>query len=127
LISTPLYHAAFSPAFQDTVDLFMSKGVSIDSAVTETGSTLLMVTTEMGDLAKVQYLIEKGANVNARDNMGYTALHRAAEMGHLSLVQFLMRVGAVYSSVNQHTPFSLAATQGQQQVTSYFKGYGYTK
>jgi len=49
---------------------------------------------ERGDIEKVQELIARGANVNARDNEGDTPLHLAAQGGHMKVVQVLLRCGA---------------------------------
>jgi hypothetical protein len=38
----------------------------------------------------IKYLLEKGANINARNKLGDTALHRAVWRGHLSTVQILL-------------------------------------
>ena len=47
-----------------------------------------------GDLAGVQVLLDKGANVNAKDNEGFTPLHQAAEWGHIEIVELLIASGA---------------------------------
>ena len=47
-----------------------------------------------GDLYTVQYLVARGADVNARDFFGQTALGTAAGKGHLEVVEFLVGAGA---------------------------------
>lgn len=47
-----------------------------------------------GHLAVVQQLLSAGANVNARDGFGSTALHNAACKGHDMVVQQLLAAGA---------------------------------
>jgi len=47
-----------------------------------------------GDLANVKRLIEKGANVNAQTNDGYTALILASRYGHKEIAKLLIEAGA---------------------------------
>jgi len=48
---------------------------------------------EEGDLARVQRLIEHGADVNGKVLYGETALHRAAGKGHKDIVGLLIAKG----------------------------------
>lgn len=47
-----------------------------------------------GDAAKVASLLQGGANANARDEGGVTALMLAASLGHLEMVKALTKAGA---------------------------------
>ena len=49
---------------------------------------------ENGDLAGVQAELDKGANVNAKNQNGATPLHRAAWFGHKEIVELLIANGA---------------------------------
>ncbi|MGH9873338.1 MAG: ankyrin repeat domain-containing protein [Pyrinomonadaceae bacterium] len=49
---------------------------------------------EKGDLAKVHQLLSKGADVNAGDGKGVTALMLAAGKGRAEIVQALLDAGA---------------------------------
>ncbi len=46
-------------------------------------------------------LIARGANVNARQQAGYTPLHAAVQNGSVEMVQLLIRNGADCSAVNE--------------------------
>jgi uncharacterized protein len=51
-------------------------------------------------LASVKYLVEElGADVNARDNDGYTPLHHAAARGDNDLIMYLVSKGADVTAV----------------------------
>lgn len=54
----------------------------------------LILSTYGGDLAKVQVLVAKGANVNVQDQKKRTPLIFAATNGHTSIVEFLISRGA---------------------------------
>jgi ankyrin repeat protein len=42
----------------------------------------------------VEYLVDHGADVNAKNENGETPLHYAASNGHLPIVQYLVQHGA---------------------------------
>jgi ankyrin repeat protein len=69
------------------------------------GTTPLMVAAGLGwsanysttsptRLAAIQYCMSLGADVNAKDTLGYTALHGAAFVGDLKNIQYLVDHGA---------------------------------
>ena len=47
-----------------------------------------------GNLEVVQWLVEHGADVNAKDNDGCTVLHSAVENGNLDVINYLVKHGA---------------------------------
>jgi ankyrin repeat protein len=73
---------------------------------TNVGTTPLMAAAGLGwapmysttadptTMATVQYFISLGADVNAQDKLGYTALHGAAFIGNLQVIQYLVDHGA---------------------------------
>jgi ankyrin repeat protein len=50
-------------------------------------------------MAAVKYCVQLGANVNAADNKGYTALHGAAYIGSEEMIKYLMDHGADIKAV----------------------------
>jgi hypothetical protein len=51
-----------------------------------------------GDVAAITRLVEEGADVNARDAQGATALHYAARAGRVDVIQALLAMGATLQS-----------------------------
>lgn len=55
-----------------------------------------------GDVGAVQSLLASGAEVNAADRQGFTALHIAAEQHALSMMERLLSAGADPNALNLH-------------------------
>jgi len=82
----------------------------IDSRDSNNGETALHIVTKRKDLVWVRYMLAKGANVNARDSQGNTALVDAAQISFVDAVQQLLDVGAAVDLANNRgeTPLILA-------------------
>ena len=72
-----------------------------------------------GDLEAVRTLLRRGADVNAAQGDGMTALHWAAETGHLELAEMLIYAGANLGAVTRigdYAPLHLASKAGHPSV-----------
>jgi ankyrin repeat protein len=69
-------------------------------------------------------LIEKGANVNARNSLGVTALMFAAMAGHKETVSMLIQHGADVNAIDQRgfTALALALHKGAKEVADLLSG-----
>ena len=64
------------------------------SSLMEATPSPLMEAASKGDTEKVQALLAKGADVNAKTNYGTTTLMTAKKKGHKKIVQLLKKAGA---------------------------------
>lgn len=71
-----------------------------------------------GNKEVVKLLIEKGADINARDGSGNTLLHKAALNGYLEIVQLLLSQGANVHAKNKNkdTASELAVEQDNLEL-----------
>ena len=82
------------------------------------GDLPLIEAVKAGDAARVDTLIEQGANAGAATPDGTTALHWAARAAAVDLVERLLAAGADPESANRYgvTPLALAAESGEPAV-----------
>lgn len=66
----------------------------------------------LGNLQMVEQLIEQGADINAKADNGWTALHYAAKRGYVEVVKYLIEQGADINAKNNagETPLYEAST-----------------
>jgi ankyrin repeat protein len=90
--------------------------LSVSASIGAAGSDVADA-VERGDLAAARALVQKGANVNAPQSDGATALHWAVYRDSVEAVDLLMRSGAK-SSPNREgmTPLAMAALFGNPQI-----------
>jgi len=87
-------------------------------AATAATSADLVGAAEAGDSAAVRAQIDSGANVNAADSGGTTALHWAAHLGDVSMAEALVTAGADVNARNAYgvRPISLACSSGSGKL-----------
>jgi ankyrin repeat protein len=73
-------------------------------------TTYLMLTAELGSLDMVNFLIDRGADIEGEDDLGDTVLMRAARRGHAMIVSRLLDQGA---NVNINWPCYTALSQAE--------------
>ena len=75
----------------------------------------------------IRNLIERGDDINARNNRGYTPLHLAATRGNSEVVQLLLENGAEVNAVATDsgcTPLHYAASLGHVELCELLVRYG---
>lgn len=88
---TPLLVAAYTNGASETVKFLLSKGVRVNAADTS-GITPLIAAANVNDSTTAKLLIDQGADINARANIGQpaTPLMAAAHNGNAELVRLLL-------------------------------------
>jgi len=80
-------------------------------------SNALAMEAHMGHADTVRHLIEKGADVNARDDIGMTVLMHAAYSRNADVVRFLIEKGADVNAVDRGGMNALSYARDNEDVT----------
>ena len=110
----------------DVVKLFVWAGWSADYRDSFIGATVLHRAAGGGHLAVVRYLVEQGADLEAKGHYDFTPLHRAAGGGHLAVVRYLVEQGADLEAKGHYdfTALLSAAYSGHWEVVKFLVGAG---
>ena len=86
----------------------------------------LIVAAREGKIERVEKLLAKGADVNAGDIAGQTALMYAAGEGHSEIAEFLIEQGANVDVKNKagRTALMIAETLGHSEIARLLKEAG---
>lgn len=105
----------------DAVRVALGAGVNVNGAEGEV--VPLLSAAGNGCLDVAQLLIERGANVNAKDHDGWTPLIKAAQAGRADIVRLLMEHGADMSVADDtgRTAWMFAAMGGHTDIAEIFK------
>lgn len=96
----------------------MIAGLTLGTAVAAESGTPLIQAVRSGAIDRVRELLRTGADVNATQGDGATALHWAAHRSDLAATELLVRAGADVNRTNElgATPLWLASLNGDAAV-----------
>lgn len=85
----------------------------------------LVLAAREGRVNAVRYLLDQGADVNARDNSGHNALAEATYFAQVPVIKELLARGANINAVtNGATPLDIALSRSDTAVIDLLKHYG---
>jgi ankyrin repeat protein len=85
----------------------------------------LFLAAGQGNLEVVRYLLDEGADINAREKLGHTALAEAAYFGHLDVIKELLLRGADINTVTDDgTALDIAVSRNNTAVADLLKHRG---
>ena len=133
--STPLFLACIvddKSSRRDTIQLLLSRPDIDVKLGNDIGHTPLNRTILQGHTGLAQQLVKKGADVNAKDICGQTALHYAVRAGSFEIVQTLLSLRSVLDGIDTLTkeagggrsPLHMAVAERKTVIARYliYKG-----
>lgn len=114
---------------KDITALFIDAGMPPDSYRKNDGFTPLHAAAAYGRISIVRQLIDKGADVNARDKEGQTALMKAVWNSHADVVGVLIQRGAnlTASDAQGNTAVNMAKVKNDRRVLDTLVKVGITE
>ncbi|KAL8792239.1 MAG: hypothetical protein Q9195_005195 [Heterodermia aff. obscurata] len=101
-LGTPL-QAACSSKHLDAASLLLGHGANIDARRHDyEGATALHMASREGDIRTVEFLLDRGANVDSEDNVGGTPLMSAVHAGRFNMAEVLLDRGADIDRTDEH-------------------------
>lgn len=112
----------------DALEYFINCGANIDIKDSISGDTPFMTAIKEGKIHLMKYLLEKGADINAKNDYGDTALLRAVDEDNLEALKFLLKKGVDINCKNNegYNPILSAAARGQLEMMKYLLKNGFT-
>lgn len=100
------------------IECLMRSGITVTDTTDDWGMTLLHATATEGHKIAAGILLNKGAEIEAKDRNLRTPLHLAARNGHTEVVQLLLSRGANIEAidVSRETPLHLAVYTGHYEA-----------
>lgn len=95
----------------------LAAGAQLNARESAGGSTPLILAALFGQTEAGRLLLEKGADLNVKNNEGLTALHTAAFLCHPETVKLLLEKGADVTAKNNDGQTRLDIVQGEWSET----------
>jgi ankyrin repeat protein len=103
----------------------IERGANVNAAATNSFRVApIHAAAAVRDAGTIRLLLARGADANARQQLGYTALHTAAQLGDEEIVDLLLAHGADPRAAGDDgkTPADLAEAHGQMEIVKRLQG-----
>jgi ankyrin repeat protein len=114
----------------EVVTMLLENGAVVDKVGGRYARTPLMEAAGTGNCVIIKQLVQKGADINAKDYESNTPLHFACMYGHIEAVRLLIGMDAkpdVQASGLGRTPMKIAETNGYTEIVQILKDAGAKK
>jgi len=106
----------------NAVKKYLAKGIDINAKGGSLKSSALLSATLYDQVKVVEFLIQNGADVNAKGEDGGTALHAAAFLGQYTVTKLLIQNGADVNARNNDGETVISGTMADWETTKFIAG-----
>ena len=112
--------------YLEFVQKFRESGFFGQSLNIYNANTALILAAQSGNFLTVKYLYENGANIDAQNAFGSSALYWSALFGHFEIVQYLQENGADLNmrDMSQQTALMVAERWDHTQIAEFLRQNG---
>ena len=106
----------------NSVKKYLAKGLDINAKGGSLKSSALLSATLYDQVKMAEFLIQNGADVNAKGDDGGTALHAAAFLGQYEIAKLLIQNGADVNAKNNEGETVINSTMADWETTKFIAG-----
>ena len=106
----------------NSVKKYLAKGLDINAKGGSLKSSALLSATLYDQVKMTEFLIQNGADVNAKGDDGGTALHAAAFLGQYEIAKLLIQNGADVDARNNEGETVINGTMADWETTKFIAG-----
>jgi len=119
-------HEAFKAGNIEAVKQHLAAGTDVNAKGPNAGLTPLHRAAYYGLKEIVELLLDKGADVNAKEEVGWTPLHYAAAMSHKAIAELLLDKGADVNAKDDggDTPLDVAMLGNDKETAELIRKHG---
>ncbi len=120
----PQFMEALQTGNAETVKQLIEEGINVN--ILREGATPLMVAASKGQTEIAEIILQAGANINEKNEDGWTALHKAAyEQDKTGIIDLLMQSGADVEAKNRFgkTALQLAEEKSHRDIVRIIKSH----
>jgi len=118
-----LFSALGGELTPEMADYLISQGSDLKNEVTKNGANAMHLTShKFTDIAEAKYFIERGIDLNAKDNDGNGIFYYAARGGNVELLNDLIEMGLEYKERNSEGGNAfLSAVRNSDNTVAFFE------
>ncbi len=120
----PQFMEALQTGNSETVKQLIEEGINVN--ILRESATPLMVAASKGQTGIAEIILQAGANINEKNEDGWTALHKAAyEQDKTEIIDLLMQSGSDVEAKNRFgkTPLQLAEEKNHRDIVRVIKNH----